>query len=92
MPQRSEAYLPGDTRTARWQKNETLMAFGDEAKSAALVPRSRGGYLIIRTKLENGTSAPLSNRLLNLFHGDGSSILAEPGSRGLGRRHSINYS
>lgn len=36
VPQLCEAHLPGSTKTARWQKNESLMVFVAEAKSAAL--------------------------------------------------------
>ena len=77
-----EAYLLGNTRIARRQKN-CSECFGAESQVSRF---GKCGYLIImtnyRTKLENGCCWDNSPKTR-------SSILAEPGAQ---RRHRINYS
>jgi len=47
-----KAYLPIVTKTTRWQKNENLMAFEDEGKSAAMVTLGRDSYFCIMAFIE----------------------------------------
>lgn len=74
VPQCSEAYLLVETKTARWQKNENLMAFGDEAKSAAM---ANCGYFYIMANYRKNPETQISFQT----RGDGSLFGRSPEAR-----------
>lgn len=58
VPQCSEAYLLVNTKTARGQKNENLMAFGADAKSAAM---ANCGYFYIMANYRKNPETKFSS-------------------------------